>query len=182
MGGMLTGILGGVTSLFKGADKPIRDKQTGKDKNPFESYPQWDTPEKRIKWLLDKFYWEVQLEKIQMHRKWFARHLFYTGYHDNILSDTGYSFESVGVNQAEYSFASNDYRAYIRAGAAMYVKSAPEFIAQPTSDDPDSQGVAEAARATLEVEKENIGYDAIRAMEATNLRIYGNSFRYCYLW
>lgn len=172
--------MGGISSLFKGGDKQIRDKQTGKDRNPFESYPQWDTPEKRIKWLLAKFYWETQFEKLQMHRKWFRNHLFFCGYHQNQLSDTGLTFESFGFNQEEYAFASNDYRAYIRAGAAMYVKTAPEFVAQPTSSDADAQGVAEAARATLAVEKENIGYDAIRAMEATNNRIYGNSFRYSY--
>lgn len=178
----LSGIMGGITSLFKGNDKIIRDKQTGADKKPFASYPQWDTPEKRIKWLLDRFYWETMYEKIQMHRKWFRNHLFYTGYHNTTLSDTGmaYDISGSGTNDSEYSFASNDYRAYIRAGAAMYVKSAPEFIAQPTSSDAEAQGVAEAARATLAVEKENIGYDAIRAMEATNNRIYGNSFRYVY--
>jgi hypothetical protein len=102
------------------------------------------------------------------------------GYHDNILSDVGMSFDTIGVNQAEYSFASNYYRSYIRYGTAMYVQTAPEFIAQPNGPDPTSQGVAEAARTALNINKENIGYDAIRAMEAQNMRLYGNSFRYSY--
>lgn len=180
MGNSPSGLLAGLRGMFKGAPKQIRSPLAKSPKDVFPSYPDQEKPEKRIIWLLDQFYFQAQYEKIQMHRKWFRNHLFYTGYHDNILSDTGMSFESVGVNQAEYSFAPNDYRAYIRYGAAMYVQTAPEFVAQPTSSDIEAQGVAEAARATLAIEKENIGYDAIRAMEATNLRIYGNSFRYCY--
>lgn len=176
----LTGLLGGVRSLFKGGDKEIRDKAIVAKKPAWPSYPEGRSIEERIKWLLDQYYWQSQYEKIQLHRKWFRNHLFYTGYHDAILADVGMSFDAVGINQGEYSFASNDYRAYIRYGAAMYVQTAPEFIAQPTSSDAESQGVAEAARATLAIEKENIGYDAIRAMEAINLRVYGNSFRYSY--
>lgn len=176
----LTGILGGISSLFKGGDKVTRDPLTAAKKPAWPSYPEGRSKQERIKWLLDQYYYQSQYEKLQLHRKWFRNHLFFTGYHDAILADVGMSFDAVGINQAEYSFASNYYRSYIRYGAAMYVQTAPEFIAQPTSSDAESQGVAEAARATLAIEKENIGYDAIRAMEATNLRIYGNSFRYSY--
>jgi len=180
MGNAPSGLMAGIRQLFKGGDKPIRSPLAKSQKDVFPSYPQSEKPEKRILWLLDQYYYQSQYEKLQLHRKWFRNHLFYTGYHDSVLSDTGMSFDSVGVNQAEYSFAANDYRAYIRYGAAMYVQTAPDFIAQPTSADIEAQGVAEAARATLAMMKENIGYDAIRAMEATNLRIYGNSFRYNY--
>lgn len=176
----LTGMLGGLRQMFKGGDKPIADKQIGPNREPFPDYPKSEPIEQRIKWFLDRFYYEVQYEKLQLHRKWFRNRLFFMGYHDNVLSDVGMSFDSIGINSSEYSFASNYYRSYIRYGAAMYVQTAPEFIAQPTSDDPESQGVAEAARATLDIQKENIGYDAIRAMEAINLRTDGNSFRYSY--
>lgn len=182
MANSVTGIMQKVTSMFKGGDDNlVRDKGKQLVKSQvMSSYPLQEPIEKRIKWLLEKFYFEAQYEKLQLHRKWFRNHLFYTGYHDTVLSDIGFSFDSIGVNSAEYGFASNYYRSYIRYGAAMYVQTAPEFIAQPTSPDPESQGVAEAARATLDIQKENIGYDAIRAREATNLRIYGNSFRYSY--
>jgi hypothetical protein len=180
MGNAPSGLMAGIRQLFKGAPKQIRSPLAKTQKDIFPSYPQQEKPEKRILWLLDQYYYQSQYEKLQLHRKWFRNHLFFTGYHDNVLSDTGMSFDSIGVNQAEYSFAANDYRAYIRYGAAMYVQTAPEFVAQPTSEDMEVQGIASAARATLAMMKENIGYDAIRAMEATNLRIYGNSFRYAY--
>jgi hypothetical protein len=176
----LSGMMGGLTQMFKGAQKPVADPQTGKPKDAFPEYPKSEPIEKRIKWLLDRYYWECQYEKIQLHRKWFRNFLFFCGYHDNVLSDVGMSFDALGVNGAEYSYSSNYYRSYIRYGAAMYVQTAPEFIAQPTSADPESQGVAEAARSVLDIQKENIGYDRIRAIEAVNLRMYGNSFRYVY--
>lgn len=180
MGGAPTGLLAGIKQFFAGAPKVVRDPLSRTQKDVFPSYPESESKQKRIKWLLDQYYYQSQYEKLQLHRKWFRNHLFFTGYHDNILSDTGMSFESVGVNQAEYSFAANDYRAYIRYGAAMDVATSPEFVAQPTSQDAEVQGIAAAARSTLEMMKENIGYDAVRAMEGTNKRIYGNSFRYCY--
>jgi hypothetical protein len=100
-------------------------------------------------------------------------------YHDlNVVSDVDWT--ALIQNAAEYAFPSNYYRSYIKYGAALYVQTAPEFIAQPSSPDPESQAVAEAARAALEIIKENVGYDAIRAVEAFNLRIFGNSFRYSY--
>jgi hypothetical protein len=182
LGNTITGIMQAVTSMFRGGkDSVVRDKLEKQDKRSIlPSYP-WDKPiEERIKWMLDQRYWQLQYEKLQLHRKWFRNHLFYTGYHDSVLSDIGFSFDSIGINSAEYAFASNYYRSYIRYGAALYVQTAPEFIAQPTSPDAESQGVAEAARAALEISKENIGYDAIRAREATNLRLFGNSFRYAY--
>jgi hypothetical protein len=171
-----------VTSLFKGgSDSLVRDKLEKQSKQSIlPNYPWGKEIEERIKWLLDQRYWQLQYEKLQLHRKWFRNHLFYTGYHDSVLSDIGFSFDSIGVNSSEYGFASNYYRSYIRYGAAMYVQTSPEFIAQPTSPDAESQGVAQAARASLDIQKENIGYDAIRAREATNLRLYGNSFRYNY--
>lgn len=178
--GAMQGLLGGLRGMFAGNSKPITDKQTRDPKKAFTEYPIGRSKPERIKWLVDRFYYESQFEKIQLHRKWFRNFLFYCGYHDSMLSDSGISFDAAGVNSAEYSYASNYYRSYIRYGAAMYVQTAPEFVAQPSSSDPESQGVAEAARATLDIEKENIGYDRIRAIEATNLRIYGNSFRYCY--
>jgi hypothetical protein len=182
MASTVSGIMQSVKSLFKGgASGNIRDKNGKMDGLSIQpNYPLSRPIEERIKWLLDKYYFESQYEKIQLHRKWFRNHLYFCGYHDLILSDVGSSFDSLGVNSAEYSYASNYYRSYIRYGAAMYVQTAPEFIAQPTSADAESQGVAESARGTLEIIKENIGYDAIRAIEGTNLRLYGNSFRYSY--
>lgn len=177
----VSGIMQKVSSVFKGGSEGVRDKGQKLTKSQIlPSYPSDQPVEERIKWMLDQKYYMLQYEKLQLHRKWFRNHLFYTGYHDSVLSDIGFSFDSTGINSGEYGFASNYYRSYIRYGAAMYVQTAPEFIAQPTSPDAESQGVAEAARSTLDIQKENIGYDAIRAREATNLRIYGNSFRYCY--
>lgn len=179
--GALAGLLGGLTGLFKGAPKPTRDKPTTLDyRRQFPSYPFDKTKPERIKWLLDQRYFMIQYEKLQLHRKWFRNHLFFCGYHDALLSDVGMSFDAIGLNSAEYSFASNYYRSYIRYGVAMEVQTAPEFIAQPTSEDPATQGIASAARTALDISMENVGYDALRAMEAQNKRLYGNSFRYTY--
>src|SRR6202035_5155836 len=167
MASTVSGIMQKVTSMFKGGDdNVIRDKQQKQDKRSIlPSYP-FDKPiAERIKWMLDMRYFQLQYEKLQLHRKWFRNHLFFCGYHDSVLNDVGFSFDSIGINSAEYSFASNYYRSYIRYGAAMYVQTAPEFIAQPTSPDAETQGIAEAARASLDIQKENIGYDAIRARE-----------------
>lgn len=180
MASALTGMMARVTDLFKGGkDDLVRDKLREAWKGMPE-YPRSQPVPERIKWLLKRFYYEAQYEKLQLHRKWFRNHLFFGGYHDSVLSDIGFTFDSLGVNSAEYGFASNYYRSYIRYGTAMYVQTAPEFVAQPTSPDPESQGVASAARSALDMIKENIGYDAIRAIEAQNLRLYGNSFRYSY--
>jgi hypothetical protein len=176
----LAGLLGGLKQVFKGGDKPIRDELSADKQKPYSNYPLSGTKQERIKWFLDFFYYQCAYEKIQLHRKWFRNRLFFGGYHDNVLSDVGMSFDAIGINSGEYSFASNFYRDFIRYSAAMYVQTAPEFIPQPTSSDPESQGIAEAARSVLDIEKENIGYDAIRAMEAFNLRTDGNSFRYSY--
>src|SRR6266478_2011176 len=126
MGNTVSGIMQAVSSMFKGGkDSVVRDKQKSQDKRAIvPSYP-WDKPMgERIKWMLDQRYFQLQYEKLQLHRKWFRNHLFFTGYHDSVLSDIGFSFDSIGINSAEYGFASNYYRSYIRYGAAMYVQTA----------------------------------------------------------
>jgi hypothetical protein len=177
--GLIPGLMQSLGSLFKGADKEIRSKTELPDK-PFPAYPTGFPVEERILWLCDQYYWQTTYEKLQMVRKWFRNHLFYCGYHTTDFADMSVAFAAVAQAPSEYAFASNYYRSYIRYGAAMYVQTAPEFIAQPSSEDPVSQGVAQAARAALDVIKENVAYDDIRARESVNLRIYGNSFRYSY--
>jgi hypothetical protein len=176
--GGIAGIGQALKDMFKGGQKTIRDK-TGKPAPILPSYPEDESIEKRIKWLVEKHYFETQYEKIQFHRKWFRNQLVYMLYHDaNATFDM--DFNAILQNASEYAFPSNYYRDYILYSAALYVQTAPEFIAQPSSPDPDSQAVAEAARAALQVMQENVGYDGIRAEEAINMRIFGNSFRYSY--
>lgn len=178
--GTISGIGQRISSFFKGSDKVVRDK-LAKASVPMPDYPINKPIEERIKWLIDKFDWESSYEMLLLFRKWFRNHLIYCNYHEvNPVGDAGVGWDATAINAPEYTLPSNYYRSFIRYGASLYVQTAPEFIAQPTSDDPESQAVAESARATLEVEKENIGYDGIRAMEAINLRLYGNSFRYSY--
>src|SRR5438477_11168203 len=71
----LGGLMGGIRSLFKGAPPVVRDPQTT-PKKPFPEYPYAKPLADRIKWLIDRFYWESSYEKIQLHRKWFRNHLF----------------------------------------------------------------------------------------------------------
>lgn len=178
--GTIPGIGARIAQFFKGSDKVVRDK-LAKSAMPIADYPIGKPIEDRIKFLVDRFDWEASYEMLLLFRKWFRNHLIYSNYHEvNPVGDAGVGWDATTINAPEYTLPSNYYRSFIRYGASLYVQTAPEFIAQPTADDPESQAVAESARATLEVEKENIGYDGIRAMEAINLRLYGNSFRYSY--
>ena len=177
--GLISGVASNLRDMFKGAKKPTRDVATSKPRPVLPEYPVELSKQERIKWLMKRHYYELQYEKLQFHRKWFRNILLFMGYHDlNIVSDI--DINALLQNASEYAFPSNDYRSYIRYGAALYVQTAPEFISQPSSPDPESQAVAEAARAALEINKENVGYDGMRACEAINLRIFGNSFRYSY--
>ena len=177
--GIISGIGQKIRDVFADSEKIVRDKLKSFNKLPYLDYPKNKSIQERIKFLVDRYDWESSYEMLLLFRKWFRNQLFYGGYHAvNPIGDIGVGWDTMAMNAPEYVLASNYYRDFIRYSASLYVKTAPQFIAQPTSDDPDAQSCAEAARATLDVMKENIGYDGLRAMEAINLGIYGNSFRY----
>lgn len=102
------------------------------------------------------------------------------GYHELEMTEINVAWDAIIRESGDYAFPNNYYRSLILYAAAMYVQTSPEFITQPTSADPDSQAVADAARAALEIIKENVNFDKFRVDEATNLGLMGNSFRYSY--
>ena len=179
MGDILTGVGQRVGDMFKGSDKVYKDKPNGKNQ-PETLYPTSGTIEQRLKYIAKKYDEESTFEKFQFSRKWFRNLLMYMGYHELEWSEVNVAWEALIRDGGDYAFPNNRYRSAIRYGAALYVQTSPEFIIQPTSEDYESQAVAEAGRIALDVIKENVKFDAIRVFEAINLRLFGNSFRYNY--
>src|SRR5262249_16390311 len=50
----------------------------------------------------------------------------------------------------------------------------------PANDDPEAEAAVKAAQGALAVIKKAVKYDYLRVIEAINLRLFGNSFRYNY--
>ncbi|HVH71278.1 MAG TPA: hypothetical protein VNB49_09240, partial [Candidatus Dormibacteraeota bacterium] len=78
------------------------------------------------------------------------------------------------------AFPNNYYRSLVELGVKAYVKNAPIIEPVPSNDDADAQAAAKAARTALEIIKRTVKYDYIRVLEAQNLRVMGNSFRFNY--
>ncbi len=179
MSDILTGIGSKVGDLFKGGDKIIRDKPVGKQDVEL-GYPAHSPINERLKYLANKYDEEATFEKFQFSRKWFRNLLIYMGYHELEWSEVNVAWEALIRDSQDYAFPNNRYRSEVRYGAALYVQTSPEFIIQPASEDHEAQAIAEAGRIALDVIKENVNFDALRVMEAINLRLFGNSFRYSY--
>lgn len=177
---ILSGVGGKIGDLFKGSDKVYRDKPEGKDEAVIAAYPKDRPIEERLKYFAKKYNEEATFEKFQFARKWFRNLLLYMGYHELEWSEVNVAWEALIRDSGDYAFPNNRYRSAIRYGAALYVQTSPEFIIQPTSEDHESQAVAEAGRIALDVIKEGVSFDAMRVWEAINLRLFGNSFRYSY--
>jgi hypothetical protein len=83
-------------------------------------------------------------------------------------------------DSGDYAFPNNYYRTLISHGVRAYVQNAPIIEPIPSNDDADAQAATKAAKTALEIIKKQVRYDLLRVVEAYNLRIFGNSFRYSY--
>ena len=106
--------------------------------------------------------------------------LIYQGYHELEWSEINVAWDVVLQDSGDYAFPNNYYRTLILHGVRAYVQTAPIIEPTPTSDDADAQAASEAARTALEIIKKNVKYDYLRVLEAINLRLFGNSFRFSY--
>lgn len=176
----VSGIGQSLLEMAKGAFKRIADraKPTMNDVDP--GYPKDAAISERIKALVYRYYREGWFEKTQFARKWMRNILMFQGYHELEWSEINVAWEAVLRDDGEYAFPNNYFRSHIMYGVGIYVKNAPEFVFQPTANDFESYAVSNAAKSALEVVKQNVGYNRMRALEAINLRLCGNSFRYSY--
>jgi len=181
MTSLISGIGGGIKSLFGNRDKPVRSK-TDKPK-PEDIQPQYkfdETLDKRILGLADYYYREGSFEKIQFARKWMRNALIYQGYHELEWSEINVAWDVVLQDSGDYAFPNNYYRSLIRQGVRAYVQNEPLIEPTPSSDDAEAQAASKAARTALEIIKKAVKYDYVRVQEALNLRLFGNSFRFNY--
>src|ERR1022692_855225 len=177
--GLIRGLGGSVRDMFSDKDKIIQSK-TDKPK-PRDIQPQYifdDKIDKRILGLGDYYYREGSFEKIQFARKWMRNALIYQGYHELEWSEINVAWDVVLSDSGDYAFPNNYYRSLIRNGVRAYVESAPLIEPTPSNDDADAQAASKAARTALEIIKNTVKYDALRVIEATYLRLFGNSFRF----
>ena len=177
----ITGLGSRLRDLFKGASKPLHTK-TDKPK-PRDIQPQYKFDEKidkRLLGLADYYYREGSFEKIQFARKWMRNALIFQGYHELEWSEINVAWDVILQDSGDYAFPNNYYRTLILHGVKAYVKNAPIIEPVPSNDDADAQAAAKAARTALDIIKHAVNYDYVRVIEAQNLRLFGNSFRFNY--
>ena len=181
MGSLISGLGGKVKDLFANRDKVIRSKTGKPDKQDISrGYPSSEPIEKRVLWLLDYYYREGSFEKIQFARKWMRNALIFQGYHELEWSEINVAWDVMVQDSGDYAFPNNYYRTLILHGVRSYLQSESLLEPVPTSDDPQAQAASKAAKTALEIIKHSNKYDYLRVIEAINLRLFGNSFRYSY--
>lgn len=180
--GVISGIGSTVRSLFKGnKDKPVHtktDKPTPRDIQP--QYKFDEKLDKRLLGLADYYYREGSFEKIQFARKWMRNALIFQGYHELEWSEINVAWDVILQDSGDYAFPNNYYRSLVNYGIKAFVKNAPILDPVPSNDDADAQAAAKAARTALEIIKRTVKYDDLRVIEAQNLWLFGNSFRFNY--
>jgi len=177
----ISGLGSALKGLFKGAPKSLHSP--GEKPRPRDIQPQYkfsESIDKRILGLADYYYREGSFEKIQFARKWMRNALIFQGYHELEWSEINVAWDVVLQDSGDYAFPNNYYRSLINLGVKAYVKNAPIIEPVPSNDDADAQAAAKAARTALEIIKRTVGYDYVRVIEAQNLRLFGNSFRFNY--
>lgn len=180
--GVVSGLGSRIKDLFKGSKSTTLRSKTDKP-SPRDIQPQYKFDEKidkRILGLADYYYREGSFEKIQFARKWMRNALIYQGYHELEWSEINVAWDVVLQDSGDYAFPNNYYRSLVYAGIKAYVKNAPILEPVPSNDDADAQAAAKAARTALEIIKRTVQYDYLRVIEAQNLRLFGNSFRFNY--
>jgi hypothetical protein len=178
---VISGLGGALKDLFANKDKVIRsktDKPTPRDIQPHYKFD--EAIDKRILGLADYYYREGSFEKIQFARKWMRNALIYQGYHELEWSEINVAWDIVLQDSGDYAFPNNYYRSLIQHGVRAYVQNEPLIEPVPSNDDAAAEAATKAARTALDIIKKSIGYEHLRVLEAINLRLFGNSFRFNY--
>lgn len=179
--GLISGIGGKLKDIFANRDAVIQSK-TEKPK-PRDIQPHYcfdEKIDKRILGLVDYYYREGSFEKIQFARKWMRNALIFQGYHELEWSEINVAWDIVMQDSGDYAFPNNYYRSLILHGIRAYIQNEPLIEPVPSNDDAQAQAATKAARTALEIIKKSVKYDYLRVIEALNLRLFGNSFRYTY--
>lgn len=181
MGGLISGLSGAVKDFFANRDKPVATKTEKPQPSDIQpGYKFTDAIDKRLVDLAEYFYREGSFEKIQFARKWMRNALIYQGYHELEWSEINVAWDVIYQDSADYAFPNNYYRTLIQHGIRAYIQNEPIIEPQPANDDFEAQGASKAAKGALEVIRKSVKYDYLRVIEASYLRIFGNSFRYAY--
>src|SRR5258708_6209768 len=178
---LISGLGGSIKSLFGGADKPIRSKTEKPDPKSIKPGYSFELPlDRRCLWFADYYYQEGSFEKIQFARKWMRNALIYQGYHELEWSEINVAWDILLQDSGDYAFPNNYYRSLVRQGIRAYVQNEPLMEPVPSNDDAEAQAASKAAKTALEIIKKAVKYDYLRVIEALNLRLFGNSFRFNY--
>jgi hypothetical protein len=181
LGAAISGIGGKISDFFKGKDSIIRSKTEKPDPRDIaRTYPIGDKIEKRILWLLEYYYREGSFEKIQFARKWMRNALIYQGYHELEWSEINVAWDVMSQDSGDYAFPNNYYRSLVLYSMKAYIQNESLIDPTPSSDDPDAQAAAKAAKTALDIIRKSNNYDYLRVIEGINLNLFGNSFRYAY--
>jgi len=141
----------------------------------------WDLPvDQRLLGLADYYYREGSFEKIQFARKWMRNALIFQGYHELEWSEINVAWDVLMQDSGDYAFPNNYYRTLVMQGVRAYIQNEPIIEPVPSNDDGEAQAATKAAKTALEIIKQTVKYDYLRVIEAINLRLFGNSFRYSY--
>jgi hypothetical protein len=172
---------GAVADFFRGADKPVHSKTPKPAPRDIQPHYKFDESlDKRLLGLADYYYREGSFEKIQFARKWMRNALIFQGYHELEWSEINVAWDVTLQDSGDYAFPNNYYRTLIMHGVRAYVQNAPLIEPVPTNSDQEAEAATKAARTALEIIKKTNKYDYLRVIEALNLRLFGNSFRYTY--
>src|SRR5260370_13566378 len=178
---IISGIGGSIKDLFANSDKVIRsktDKPRARDIAP--QYPYSEPIEKRILWLLEYYYREGSFEKIQFARKWMRNALIFQGYHELEWSEINVAWDVLQQDSGDFAFPNNYYRTLVLHRLRAYLQNEPIIEPVPSNDDAEAQAASKAAKNALEVIRKSVKYEYFMVIEAINLRLFGNSFRYSY--
>ena len=180
-GGVISGLGGKVADFFKNREKIVRSKtEKPRPEDILKTYPINEPIERRVLWLLEDKYREGSFEKIQFARKWMRNALIFQGYHELEWSEVNVAWDVLLQDSGDYAFPNNYYRTLVMQGVRAYIQNEPIIEPQPSNDDASAQAATKAAKTGLEIIKRTVKYDYLRVLEAINLRLFGNSFRYAY--
>jgi hypothetical protein len=177
----ISGIGGKIRDFFSNRDTVLRSKTEKPQPRDIEpSYRFDDKIDKRLLGLADRVYREGSFEKVQFARKWMRNCLMYQSYHELEWSEINVAWDVVQQDSGDFAFPNNYYRSLVLHGVRAYIQNEPIIEPTPSNDDGEAQAATKAAKTALEIIKQTVKYDYLRVIEAINLRLFGNSFRYSY--
>jgi hypothetical protein len=177
----VSGLGGKIRDFFKNRDSVLRSKTDKPSPRDIQPQYKWDLPvDQRLLGLADYYYREGSFEKVQFARKWMRNALIFQGYHELEWSEINVAWDILLQDSGDYAFPNNYYRTLVLQGVRAYLQNEPIIEPVPSNDDGEAQAATKAAKTGLEIIKQTVKYDYLRVIEAINLQLFGNSFRFNY--